>query len=450
MPSRPDEWEQPADGVTVKPLLRSTPGQVIGPGHNSAVRGPDNRQLFCVYHRWSQAVNDRVLAVDRLDWAGDRMLVMGPSHTLQPAPIGPTFSDYFERATASGLGDGWQCPSGRWRVEDRRARQRQPDGETEARCRMAAPYFTAEVSLRIDDERKREAAAGIKLMGESQPALFFMLVPEKRRAVVTAQIGGTWEQHVLSLPFRFDSGAFYLLRVEVNGLHVAVEVAGAAHRWEGRLSRQSCSVSLVTWQTGAAFAGFALTQGWEDLFMEEDADPASWGWHMRPAAEWRLNRGQLCCSDPRGGHSIITKGPLPAEYELVINARLVSRQEPDAGYGFLPAVSADGDGLLFRVVNLRSDWGLCYHERGRRQTLPLPAGFDPFEYQQFRFRRQAGQLFVQYEGQLLAELDVAPFSPAARTARVAQAARAIGLYVNRAAAAFDLVRVTALASGEAG
>src|SRR5918912_517933 len=67
-----EEWEQAADGERVLPIMRTVPGEVIGPGHNSVVRGPDNLQLFCVYHRWQSEVNDRVLAIDRLDWAGER------------------------------------------------------------------------------------------------------------------------------------------------------------------------------------------------------------------------------------------------------------------------------------------------------------------------------------------------------------------------------------------
>src|SRR5690606_15623486 len=83
---RPDEWHQPCDGEQHLPVLRTIPGLVIGPGHNSVIRGRDNRQLFCVYHRWDPAGQGRLLAVDPLDWAGERLLVLGPSHTPQPVP----------------------------------------------------------------------------------------------------------------------------------------------------------------------------------------------------------------------------------------------------------------------------------------------------------------------------------------------------------------------------
>lgn len=78
----PNEWDQQP-----LPILRSRPTEgVIGPGHNSVVRGPDERELFCVYHRWEADLNARVLAIDRLNWEGDQLVVHGPTTTPQPAP----------------------------------------------------------------------------------------------------------------------------------------------------------------------------------------------------------------------------------------------------------------------------------------------------------------------------------------------------------------------------
>ncbi len=82
-----DEWQQDRDGITKLPLLRSVPAEgVIGPGHNSVVRGPDDRELFCVYHRWQPETGERVLAIDRMGWEGDELVVYGPTTTPQPAP----------------------------------------------------------------------------------------------------------------------------------------------------------------------------------------------------------------------------------------------------------------------------------------------------------------------------------------------------------------------------
>lgn len=83
----PEEWEQVSDGVDTFPILRTIEGRIIGPGHNSVVYGPNGRELFCVYHEWIDG--ERVPAIDRLDFAGDRLFLIGPTDTPQPAPFEP-------------------------------------------------------------------------------------------------------------------------------------------------------------------------------------------------------------------------------------------------------------------------------------------------------------------------------------------------------------------------
>ncbi len=91
---RDDEWPQMVDGLETLPLLHTIPGKVVGPGHNSVVRGPNGRELYCVYHRWEN--DKRVLCLDRMDFAGgDRLFVAGPSFEPQPMPFAPT-DDWFE------------------------------------------------------------------------------------------------------------------------------------------------------------------------------------------------------------------------------------------------------------------------------------------------------------------------------------------------------------------
>jgi len=82
----PDEWEQHANGHTVLPVIRTSP-EVMGPGHNSIVRGPNGRELYCVYHRWTDA--GRVMAIDRMDVVARRIYVLGATNTPQPAPFEP-------------------------------------------------------------------------------------------------------------------------------------------------------------------------------------------------------------------------------------------------------------------------------------------------------------------------------------------------------------------------
>lgn len=67
-------------------ILRTVPDQVIGPGHVSVVRGPDNQQEYMVYHAWDTAHTRRLMRIDALNWHDGRPSVAGPTYTPQPVP----------------------------------------------------------------------------------------------------------------------------------------------------------------------------------------------------------------------------------------------------------------------------------------------------------------------------------------------------------------------------
>lgn len=77
-------WTEPqTDGPG---LLRSVPGQVIGPGHNSVVTGPDGRD-YLVYHAWDPEKTARRMCIDAIEWTPDGPRVDGPSFAPRPAPL---------------------------------------------------------------------------------------------------------------------------------------------------------------------------------------------------------------------------------------------------------------------------------------------------------------------------------------------------------------------------
>jgi arabinan endo-1,5-alpha-L-arabinosidase len=67
-------------------LMRSRPGAVIGPGHNSFTTSPDGSETWIVYHAWDVAQTTRRMCIDRLGWEGDRPVTAGPSSGPQAAP----------------------------------------------------------------------------------------------------------------------------------------------------------------------------------------------------------------------------------------------------------------------------------------------------------------------------------------------------------------------------
>ncbi|MBY0522059.1 MAG: glycoside hydrolase family 43 protein [Gemmataceae bacterium] len=52
-------------------VLRSVPGERLGPGHNSIAVGPDGRTDFIVYHAWDPAMTARRMFVAPLAWTAD-------------------------------------------------------------------------------------------------------------------------------------------------------------------------------------------------------------------------------------------------------------------------------------------------------------------------------------------------------------------------------------------
>jgi GH43 family beta-xylosidase len=60
------EYLDTNDGTGAR-VLRTVPGRVIGPGHNSVVKGPGGHD-YIVYHAWDTALSARRLCLDRLQW----------------------------------------------------------------------------------------------------------------------------------------------------------------------------------------------------------------------------------------------------------------------------------------------------------------------------------------------------------------------------------------------
>lgn len=444
--AREDEWEQSADGERVLPILRTIPEKVIGPGHNSVVRGPDNRQLFCVYHRWD-GEHGRVLAIDRLDWVGERMTVLGATTTPQPAPLAPTNAG-FSGAHENDLGGGWTCEGvGRWSVREGEARQESAaTGAAAAYCATGTSSFLVEVSLRALDGSSPAGAFGLALLKDGERVLQFTLEPEASHARVNwLANGGARTETRFALPANFDRHALHLLRAEVDGRYVTIFLDERVVRWQGTLNVSPAQVALVTESAPAAFKGFELTGGWEELFMQPERSLAERGW-QHTGEGWQLKDNLLCFDEVSGGEGIITRrGSSLESYELVVNTRLERESSRGASgcYGFRPAVGAqDFDPLLTIERDGASGdrWTLVTRnfQNGSREngsiveSWLLPVSFDPFVMQQFRFRKQHGRLVIHWEATPLGDLNI--------TAE----ATGVGLYAYRASVAFDMVRLTAL------
>ncbi|HLP75914.1 MAG TPA: glycoside hydrolase family 43 protein [Candidatus Paceibacterota bacterium] len=59
-------------------VLRTVPGQTIGPGHNSIVVGPGDAE-YLVYHAWDKDMKARQMFIDRLIWTAEGPRCEGPT-----------------------------------------------------------------------------------------------------------------------------------------------------------------------------------------------------------------------------------------------------------------------------------------------------------------------------------------------------------------------------------
>jgi beta-xylosidase len=52
-------------------VLRTVPGRLVGPGHNSVVVGPEGASEYLAYHAWDGAMQTRRMFLERLVWTAD-------------------------------------------------------------------------------------------------------------------------------------------------------------------------------------------------------------------------------------------------------------------------------------------------------------------------------------------------------------------------------------------
>lgn len=414
----PDEWVQLSDGESVLPILRThREGGVIGPGHNSVVLAPDNRHYYCVYHRWAADGSGRQMAIDPLEWVGDQMIVLGPSTTPQPTPPAPTLVGFSDSKK-------WEFRGGEWSVDNEALLQTIATGTAEAHHSVASHFFLLEVWVRAAGDGE----AGIQFYDEAgQVAIRVALRPAHQQ--VTFQVGDFTE--TFALPANFNAAAFHNIRVEDNGRVVTVSINETAARWQGTLASAVKHFALVTENSAAEFKAFAVTYGWEDLWIERSSLP-DLGWQsITPShkEQWRITDHQLW-GDGTQSPAALVKGDLREHYELTINSRFITEQD-DGHYAMYPAWTEANSGPALVVAHTNGAFNLQWRDDNGVTSLDLPDNFNPHTYQQFRFVKTATALSVWWETMLLHDTTLPP-QPTQ-----------IALQVEGTTIVFDMVRVTA-------
>ena len=374
-----EEWQQFSDGEKILPILRTIPEVVVGPGHNSVVRGPNNRELYCVYHRWTDA--GRVLAIDRMDLAGERIFVAGPTVTPQLAPFRP--GSWLSSAERSG---SWQG-IGEELISDANTR-------CELNLSLKFPAFLSECYFRLINKKPGHPHFGFHL-GSGASLSTFTIMADKHCAILVNPDGRSNE---IDLPEDFDFAAFHLLRIEAVGgrLCVLIDDPGLA----AQIDDCEGPESLVFFSEGSGLEISALevTPGFEDLFYGTKDLPNYFSFSGgKPECDGRLMRMTPVGADAVSASFILP----PTDVEVAANLA-VDAQSQGAQYG-IRLFDTEGK-KLSQLAASTSDAQLIFEVGDQRFPAALPKAFVGNEFRQFRIVCRAGACYATFDGIEIANL----------------------------------------------
>jgi hypothetical protein len=427
------EWKQACDGTQVLPVLRSS-GGVLGPGHNSVIRGPDNRRLYCVYHRWDRGIGRRRMAIDLLEWVGPELVVFGPTNTAQSAPNFPC-SRWPGSSSEAGQ---WNCASGNWIFERDRVVQMTAQGY----CEMQnATNIETGFVVECDALPLRGAVAGsmgLYVSDHSGQRIWVSLTPDGRWQRASSQPKSAHDETVSAPPETDFAMKSRLVHLTASGRTLymdSTESPGTRHRTVFAESMEH--IGLFTNGLAGEFPSFALTRGWEDTFEHPDDNVTDLGYETSDDG-WSIESMSLGRHDRAAG-SMLKRAP-DGLIEFVINARLEYSQGQNT-YGVFPAAEKQKPGTVIALSSRDGRGVLVIDDSGGEQldSAPvlavLPPSFDARIYQQFGFTLNGAGVSIRWRGTPLCD------------ARLSARGSRVGLYA-RGPASFDLVRVTELIHGE--
>ena len=360
---REDEWDQPIDGLETFPILRSRDGEILGPGHNSVVLGPSSREYFCVYHSWSDG--HRVMSIDRMDIVGDRMILLGPTNSMQPKPFEPRRA--YEAAQATSV---IEIDSVNFLLK--------------STFRLAKENGTCEFRVATADDTP-------------WAALHFGM----RNVLI--ELGS--ESHSLTYPDGIVPSEFQDIGLETNEDVVTLTLNEIAWFRKTMIGAKGV-LSVTTAFCDAEILNVDVTEGFLDLF-ETAASGSGWK-ETRTGRPLSVGAGHLQlrdleASEERG--SVAAKGACYENFEFAVNLcglDVVERSAPAYGFAFL----SESGSIELQVDVLGSGETSTSFREGDGTQTKLPDGFSTEKLHQFRFVKMDGLLRIDWEGRGLAEIKV--------------------------------------------
>jgi hypothetical protein len=365
------------------------------------------------------------MAIDRMDFVGTRIFINGATYTPQISPFKPTFIDFFD---GKSLSEKWQAV-GEWIISANQVVNGISE-KGELLCKQTAESFLCEVSLRAVEAIDENSIFGFCLRGKSEKTFEFLIFPNLKKAVVYWCENGETQKHIFELSDNFISQAFHLLRLEVDEFYLKLSLDENIIRFEKLLEKSSTQIAFVAEKMRAAFSGFALTEGFEDLFEQQDSEIETRGWkNITDEGICRIENQQLIFSNKSETDAIIIKGAVYAEYEFIANVRLIETFGEKFDFGFL---LLNQNSKIVSRFTIKENKQNFYLIDDKYSEYPLPKSFAPENYHQFRFLRLGAKLIFELEENILGEISM----PEGETK--------IGLFSKNSTIAFEMVRLTVL------
>ena len=202
-------------------LIRGDAANLISPGHNSLVLGPNNVEEYLAYHAFEQDRLERRPCLDRLFWHGDTLWTPAPTYTPQPAPAQPRIRDLFEGIDLSPL---WQPDGGDWQIADQAVIQQDasPSQALLHRQEELNVNWLLEVNLR---SLTQDGSYGLKLQNDRQNVLDVLLTSDKH-LLVRSPLSPDKPIHTVALPENTSMQAWHQLILSRSGSVLTLQFDG--------------------------------------------------------------------------------------------------------------------------------------------------------------------------------------------------------------------------------
>ncbi len=372
------EWEQSADGDSVHPIMKTLPGSVIGPGHNSVVVGPNNRELYCVYHSW--VGSERVMAIDRMGFASERIFIAGPTSSNQPLPHAPTVPVWAS------------CVNGQ-EVLGTEIRLSNAGVETDPRFRD----LLLELNCKFVDVGDGGSLA-VRLSNRQKSPLEIDLRPAKDRLTISLSTGGQIASVANEL---FVPNVFHRLLLEINGPTASVKLDDLTIL-ETEFVPEFDKLSIFADNSCVEIVAPAVTYGFDDLFYGSRAESSMNEWAVVEGEAQLSAKDVLIVRNSSDSPAIVVRGKAFSSYEFQAAVRAENSVD-NAAYGFALLTSS---GTVDRelIVTKGSDrWQLT--DNGE-PISDLPREFDPQRYQHYTLSKRGDVLRIESEDALLGHLKI--------------------------------------------